>query len=151
VQRLKGGVASLPLVARNGKNGVRSIRVSPAWDGLRRGRSFPFLRRFCARKLHGSETPPEGHPFGIIAAVTECFCDACNRVPLTSLGGLRACLADDNEVDLKAPLRTTEDPKERRQAIEERIRLSLYGKKETHAFDIDGGSVTNKQMTAIGG
>jgi cyclic pyranopterin phosphate synthase len=102
-------------------------------------------------RLHGPDTPAEGHPFGIIAAVTECFCDACNRVRLTSQGGLRACLADDNEVDLKAPLRTIEAPKERRQAIEECIRLSLYGKKETHAFDIDGGSVTNKQMTAIGG
>lgn len=102
-------------------------------------------------RLHGPGTPPEGHPFGIIAAVTECFCAACNRVRLTAQGGLRACLADDQEVDLRAPLRTIADPDERRRAVEERIRLALYGKKEKHAFDIDGDGVTAKSMTAIGG
>jgi cyclic pyranopterin phosphate synthase len=102
-------------------------------------------------KLHSPEAPPEGYPFGIIAAVTECFCDACNRVRLTAQGGLRACLADDHELDLREPLRTIEAAEPRREAVEERIRMALYGKKETHAFDIDGGSVTSKQMTAIGG
>jgi GTP 3',8-cyclase len=102
-------------------------------------------------RLHGPGTPPEGHPFGIIAAVTECFCAACNRVRLTCKGGLRACLADDHEVDLRAPLRTITDPSERRLELEARIQRALYGKKETHAFDIDGDTVTAKQMTAIGG
>lgn len=102
-------------------------------------------------RLHGPGTPPEGHPFGIIAAVTECFCAACNRVRLTSLGGLRACLADDQEVDLREPLRTIDDPEQRRGIVEHRIRMALYGKKERHAFDIEGDSVTKKQMTAIGG
>jgi cyclic pyranopterin phosphate synthase len=102
-------------------------------------------------KLHGPHTPAKGAPFGIIAAVTECFCEACNRVRLTSQGGLRACLADDHEVDLRAPLRGVDDHEERRLAIEDLIRVSLYGKKERHDFDIDGGSVTTKQMTAIGG
>ncbi len=102
-------------------------------------------------RLHGPGTPPEGHPFGIIAAVTECFCAACNRVRLTSQGGLRACLADDGEVDLRAPLRTREPGPERTADIEARIRAALFGKKETHSFNIDGGSVTSKQMTAIGG
>lgn len=102
-------------------------------------------------RLHGPDTPADGHPFGIIAAVTECFCAACNRVRLTSQGGLRACLADDHEVDLRQPLRTLADPAERRRVVEERIQAALYGKKERHAFDIDGDSVTAKQMTAIGG
>lgn len=102
-------------------------------------------------RLHDEDSPPEGHPFGIIAAVTECFCDLCNRVRMTARGGLRACLADDAEVDLRAPLRTYADPEERRAEIEARIRRALYGKKERHAFDIDGGSVTTKNMTAIGG
>ncbi len=102
-------------------------------------------------RLHGPDTPAEGHPFGIIAAVTECFCAGCNRVRLTSQGGLRACLADDHEVDLREVLRTIDQPQPRRQALVGRIQQALYNKKERHAFDIDGGSVTAKQMTAIGG
>jgi cyclic pyranopterin phosphate synthase len=102
-------------------------------------------------RLHGADTPDEGHPFGIISAVTECFCATCNRVRLTSVGGLRACLADDQEVDLREPLRTVDDPQRRREVVEHRIQMALFGKKERHAFDIDGGSVTNKQMTSIGG
>lgn len=102
-------------------------------------------------RLRGPDTPDEGHPFGIISAVTECFCAACNRVRLTSEGGLRACLADDQEVDLREPLRTIDAPGKRREVVEHRIQMALFGKKERHAFDIDGGSVTNKQMTSIGG
>lgn len=102
-------------------------------------------------RLHGPNTPPEGHPFGIIAAVTECFCDQCNRVRLTASGGLRACLADDDEIDLRAPLRTHANPILRRAEIEERVHEALFGKKERHAFDINGDSVTMKNMTAIGG
>jgi len=102
-------------------------------------------------RLHGPNTPPEGQAFGIIAAVTECFCDQCNRVRLTARGGLRACLADDDEIDLRAPLRTHADPVARREDIEARVHEALFGKKERHAFDIEGGSVTTKNMTAIGG
>lgn len=102
-------------------------------------------------RLHGPNTPPEGQAFGIIAAVTECFCDLCNRVRLTAKGGLRACLADDEEINLRAPLRTHANPILRRAEIEERVHEALFGKKERHAFDIEGGSVTLKNMTAIGG
>ncbi|AWV89906.1 GTP 3',8-cyclase MoaA [Bradymonas sediminis] len=102
-------------------------------------------------RLHGPDTPPEGQAFGIIAAVTECFCDLCNRVRLTASGGLRACLADDDEINLRAPLRTHSDPVLRRAEIEERVHEALFGKKERHAFDIEGGSVTTKNMTSIGG
>ncbi len=42
---------------------------------------------------------------GFIGAVTECFCAGCNRFRITADGKLRPCLLDDDEVDIKTPLR----------------------------------------------
>ncbi|MCA9562347.1 MAG: hypothetical protein KC561_02615, partial [Myxococcales bacterium] len=98
-------------------------------------------------RIKGPGTPADGHSIGIISAVTECFCDACNRVRLTAQGGLRACLADDGEVDLRAILRSGADPDQ----LVAGVRQALWGKKESHAFDINGGGVTYKQMVSIGG
>lgn len=101
--------------------------------------------------LHGPDLPKEGHPIGIIGAVTECFCAGCNRMRMTPKGQLRACLADDREISVRAPLRTIAEPEKRRAAVEEAIAVALGGKRESHSFEFDGGSVTQKPMTAIGG
>jgi cyclic pyranopterin phosphate synthase len=42
---------------------------------------------------------------GFITAVSEHFCDRCNRLRLTADGHLRPCLMADGEIDLKTPLR----------------------------------------------
>ncbi|MDQ3877278.1 MAG: GTP 3',8-cyclase MoaA [Actinomycetota bacterium] len=42
---------------------------------------------------------------GLISAVTEPFCDTCNRLRLTADGQLRACLFSLDETDLRGPLR----------------------------------------------
>ena len=42
---------------------------------------------------------------GIIASVTNAFCDSCDRVRLTAEGQLRNCLFALDEVDLRGPLR----------------------------------------------
>jgi cyclic pyranopterin phosphate synthase len=43
--------------------------------------------------------------FGIIASVTNAFCDSCDRVRLTADGQLRSCLFALDETDLRALLR----------------------------------------------
>ena len=43
--------------------------------------------------------------FGVIASVTNAFCDSCDRVRLTADGQLRSCLFALDEVDLRALLR----------------------------------------------
>ncbi|MEO1272382.1 MAG: GTP 3',8-cyclase MoaA, partial [Myxococcota bacterium] len=106
-----------------------------------------------ARYLHlqGPGVPagdgPQVRHVGIISAVTECFCSDCNRIRITPQGGLRACLADDREVSLRDLLRSGASP----DALRAAVRRALGGKKETHAFDIDGDQVTIKQMVSIGG
>jgi cyclic pyranopterin phosphate synthase len=42
---------------------------------------------------------------GFIGALSNHFCDRCNRLRLTSEGHLRGCLFSDKEIDVKAPLR----------------------------------------------
>ncbi len=43
---------------------------------------------------------------GFIHSVTEPFCAACSRLRLTADGKLRVCLYDDDETDLKTPMRS---------------------------------------------
>jgi cyclic pyranopterin phosphate synthase len=96
--------------------------------------------------LEGLSGQVEGR-VGIISAVTECFCDACNRIRLTPQGGLRACLADDRELSLRDLMRQGASDQE----LAAMVREALLGKKESHRFDLDGGAVTWKQMVSIGG
>jgi cyclic pyranopterin phosphate synthase len=103
-------------------------------------------------RAFGEGLPQEGQPVGVISAVTECFCDGCNRVRISSMGGLRACLADDHEVDLRAPLRDAAlDEVGRQVALLEAIRRALGSKKERHSFDLDRPGVTRVAMHALGG
>lgn len=89
---------------------------------------------------------------GIISAVTECFCAGCNRMRLTAQGGLRGCLADDHELDLREIVRSsTLSPEQREAAIVAAISTSLGDKKESHSFDLSKPGVTLKSMSAIGG
>jgi len=42
---------------------------------------------------------------GFIDAVSGCFCQLCNRMRLTADGRLRPCLLEDDEIDIKTPIR----------------------------------------------
>ncbi len=41
-----------------------------------------------------------GYEFGVISAVSNHFCNSCNRIRITSQGKLRLCLHSDHEIDL---------------------------------------------------
>lgn len=58
---------------------------------------------------------------GIIAPMTRHFCHSCNRLRLTPEGRLRACLFSDQEVDLKALLRSGASDQALREKIQEAI------------------------------
>jgi cyclic pyranopterin phosphate synthase len=50
----------------------------------------------------------EGAPgeIGFIHALSQHFCDTCNRLRLTASGQLRPCLLSDHQEDVKGPLRS---------------------------------------------
>ena len=83
---------------------------------------------------------------GFIGAVTDCFCADCNRFRLTADGHLRPCLLDDDEIDLKGPLR-------RGVSLEEIEGLMLGAatmKREQHRL-ADNYVPGKRQMRQIGG
>jgi cyclic pyranopterin phosphate synthase len=65
---------------------------------------------------------------GFISAVSEHFCERCNRLRLTADGFLRPCLMADGEIDLKTPLRAGASDEE----IGALIRQAVAQKPERH-------------------
>jgi cyclic pyranopterin phosphate synthase len=91
------------------------------------------------------EGPYQGALVGFIDPMSDDgFCSTCNRVRLTAQGGLRACLADDSEVDLRSPLRAgLHGP-----ALIPFIEEAFYGKRPKHLMNSFSPSSI---MTGIGG
>lgn len=84
---------------------------------------------------------------GIISAMTEHFCAACNRVRLTADGQLHACLGHDDAISLRDVVRTGGSDDDLRRAIA----WSVAGKREGHAFQRTGGGAPTKHMITMGG
>jgi cyclic pyranopterin phosphate synthase len=84
---------------------------------------------------------------GLIGALSNHFCDTCNRLRLTADGHLRACLFSDREIDIKAPLR---EGKPDAQLVDV-IKLAIKNKPKGHAFHKTGPRKCVRQMSSIGG
>jgi GTP 3',8-cyclase len=84
---------------------------------------------------------------GVIASVTEPFCDTCNRLRLTAEGELRACLFAMSEVDLRGPLRAGAADDE----LEEIIRAHVWQKWEGHKINHPDFQRPDRSMSMIGG
>jgi cyclic pyranopterin phosphate synthase len=84
--------------------------------------------------------------FGIISPMTEHFCTTCNRVRLSAVGALHACLAFDDAVDLRGPLRA-----EGEAAVIAAIARAIAGKRDGHNFGLIGLGGPRKAMVQIGG
>jgi cyclic pyranopterin phosphate synthase len=83
-----------------------------------------------ARYVRVRET---GGRLGFITPLTHNFCESCNRVRLTCTGTLYMCLGQNDDADLRAPLRASPDDNLLDAAIREAIRRKPKG----HDFVID--------------
>ncbi len=83
---------------------------------------------------------------GFISSVTEHFCRSCNRLRLTADGQLRPCLLDDDEVNLKEPLRNGASTHELKQLIQQAVAT----KQERHHLN-EGLAPERRAMYQIGG
>jgi cyclic pyranopterin phosphate synthase len=88
-----------------------------------------------------------GREVGIISAMTEHFCDGCNRLRLTAVGALHACLGHDDAVSLRDVLRTGGSDDD----LVAAIASSVTGKRAGHDFERTGGGGPQKHMIGIGG
>jgi cyclic pyranopterin phosphate synthase len=80
-----------------------------------------------ARHMRGVATDGTEGLVGFIGAMTESFCDDCNRVRVGADGALRACLGGRERVELLPLLAAGDDA-----AVAERIRAALLEKGARH-------------------
>jgi cyclic pyranopterin phosphate synthase len=86
----------------------------------------------------------DGRQLGIISAMTEHFCDDCNRLRLTATGELHACLGHDDATSLRDLMRAGASDDDLVRAIAG----AVAGKRAGHAF---GEAPPAKHMIGIGG
>jgi cyclic pyranopterin phosphate synthase len=84
---------------------------------------------------------------GVIASVTEPFCDTCNRLRLTAEGQVRACLFSLEETDLRGPMRDGASDEE----LEALIRTTVWRKWSGHRINHPDFVQPERSMSAIGG
>ncbi|HLB39948.1 MAG TPA: GTP 3',8-cyclase MoaA [Actinomycetota bacterium] len=107
-------------------------------------------------RANGPDTEPaatyrftDGAPggIGVIASVTEPFCDTCNRLRLTAEGQLRNCLFALEESDLREPMRGGASDAD----LEHLIRRGVWAKWSGHRVNHEDFVQPARSMSAIGG
>ena len=105
---------------------------------------LPFHYGSTARDFRVAGTESQ---IGIISPVSERFCSSCNRLRLSARGRLQLCLAYEDGVDLKKPLRTGWSD----EAISDLIIKTAYRKPAGNQFAEDPEPVYQIAMSGIGG
>jgi cyclic pyranopterin phosphate synthase len=125
-------------------------RIASAWPGARVVVVEPDAARGAgpARyyRVDDGNAAAGARQFGIISPMTEHFCATCNRLRLSTSGALHACLAYDDAVDLRGPLRAGGAD-----AVAAAIRAALAAKRPGHTFQLIGLGGPRKAMIQIGG
>lgn len=123
---------------------VPSARIVEAID-----RVFPLVP-----VRHGNEPAAnyrfaDGAPggIGVIASVTQPFCDTCDRLRLTAEGQLRACLFALEETDLRGPMRAGASDEE----LVRLIRRTVWRKWSGHRINHPDFVQPTRSMSMIGG
>jgi cyclic pyranopterin phosphate synthase len=84
---------------------------------------------------------------GFIPAMSQHFCQSCNRLRLTANGQLRPCLLSDKQLDIRGPLRAgcSDDD------LKALFHQAVDHKHAAHPLSPDGTCRVNDAMTGIGG
>jgi len=88
-----------------------------------------------------------GARVGFISSMSDHFCATCNRMRLTAQGGLRPCLHQDAEVDVRHLLRGGASDEELSMAFREAAGLKWAGHRMNEIIPLYSG----KDMVSIGG
>ena len=136
----------MPFANGNGKNSMVPIHdiMSSIENSL--GQLEPHFPTSGNGPARYFKLPDALGTLGFIGAVTDCFCAECNRFRLTADGHLRPCLLDDDEIDLKGPLRRGADTAE----LERLIQEAATRKQRQHHLG-ENGAPEKRQMWQIGG
>ncbi|HEX6401190.1 MAG TPA: GTP 3',8-cyclase MoaA [Actinomycetota bacterium] len=123
---------------------VPAARILEAIDGV-----FPLTPEGHANEPATTYRFADGEPgrIGVIASVTEPFCDTCNRLRLTAEGMVRTCLFALDETDLREPLRAGASDHELAQVI----RGAVWTKWSGHRINLPDFVQPERSMSMIGG
>jgi cyclic pyranopterin phosphate synthase len=108
---------------------------------------IPYRTGGPARYVEVAET---GGRLGFITPLTHNFCESCNRVRVTCTGTMFMCLGQEDAVDLRGPLRSSEGD----EAVKEAIRAGIARKPKGHDFVIDrrhNRPAVGRHMSVTGG
>jgi cyclic pyranopterin phosphate synthase len=140
-------IETMPLGAIDEDRADRFVPLTAVFDDL--AERFPLVRdahrsggpaRYW--RVDGSDTR-----LGLISPLTANFCDTCNRVRLTTEGVLYTCLGHDDQVDLKAVLRS-----EGVSGLDAALDQAMASKPARHEFDIAAASpAVARHMSVTGG
>lgn len=87
---------------------------------------------------------------GLITPLTNNFCDGCNRVRVTCTGRIYMCLGQDDHVDLRSALRSSDKDSALNAALDTAMGLKPKG----HQFAMSNGQMVgkvNRHMSQTGG
>jgi cyclic pyranopterin phosphate synthase len=158
-------VADFAAYARDTGYEVRFIEYMPLdaqhqWERAKVVPSREVLARIAERfplvPVEADEPAPattfrfaDGAPgrVGVIASVTEPFCDSCDRMRITADGQFRTCLFALTETDLRAPLRAGASDEE----IERLVREAMWEKGPGHRISHPDFVQPTRAMSSIGG
>lgn len=84
---------------------------------------------------------------GFISPMSNHFCGECNRIRLTAEGGLRGCLYDRREINLRDALRNNASDEE----IQELFIRAIIMKPARHNMNTGWGEENKRKMYQIGG
>jgi cyclic pyranopterin phosphate synthase len=123
---------------------VPSARILDAIDA-----EFPLVPEGPDHEPATSYRFADGAPggVGVIASVTEPFCETCNRLRVTAEGQVRACLFAMEETDLRGPMRAGASDDE----LETLVRANVWRKWSGHRIAHPDFVQPERSMSAIGG
>ncbi|MCL1791025.1 MAG: GTP 3',8-cyclase MoaA [Peptococcaceae bacterium] len=154
------GLAGL---ARSQNIHIRFIEMMPIGLGKQFPRVEPETVRGILEDAYGTMTPYRGKlgngpakyyalpgfrgKIGFISAISECFCETCNRVRLTADGMLKTCLHLDEGICLLSALSQDDDI-----LLEQQISQAIREKPAQHDFAAETTLGTEQRiMSQIGG
>jgi cyclic pyranopterin phosphate synthase len=123
---------------------VPSASVVEAIDAV-----FPLVQEGPDHEPATSFRFADGAPggIGVIASVTEPFCDSCNRLRVTAEGQVRACLFALDETDIRGPMRAGASDDD----LVDLIRGNVWRKWSGHRINHPDFVQPERSMSAIGG
>lgn len=113
--------------------------------------NFDDIRELCKEKSSGPakyiKIDGALGKVGFISAMSNCFCEECNRVRVTPEGFLKQCLHFDYGISLRDLMRSGISDEELKKVIED----TIYNKPEKHLFNQSKEHEEIRFMNQIGG